>query len=110
MHELSVATEILDVAQRYAQGKPIRKIVIKAGPLSGVVKESLEFYLNLLFEDKGIKGAVADIQQVPCEAKCSCGNTYETPDPLSACPVCGGLDREFRGGKDCLVDSIEVAQ
>jgi hydrogenase nickel incorporation protein HypA/HybF len=45
---------------------------------------------------------------VPARGRCGgCGAEFDAPDPLAACPACGGLDVAFTGGDELTLESIE---
>jgi hydrogenase nickel incorporation protein HypA/HybF len=108
MHEYSVALNIADLVLQHSQGKRLEKVHLSIGALSGIYFESLEMYLQLVFEEKGHKGVVLDAQFVPATFQCSCGKEYTVSKMEDGCPACGGFERRMTGGKDCRVESIEV--
>jgi Zn finger protein HypA/HybF involved in hydrogenase expression len=44
MHELSVATAVLNTAVKHARGRRVKLVAVHAGALRQVVPESLRFY------------------------------------------------------------------
>jgi hydrogenase nickel incorporation protein HypA/HybF len=58
-------------------------------------------------------GSVADGADVglvitPVRCRClTCGEAFETRDPLPACPACGSLRMERAGGDELILESIE---
>jgi hydrogenase nickel incorporation protein HypA/HybF len=108
MHELSVATDLVEMAFGAAEGRPIEKLLISNGAFSGVYTDSLRFYLEILTEERQGKPAVLDIQIKPAKCLCACGETYETERFLDPCPKCGAWNRKILSGLDCRLESIEV--
>jgi Zn finger protein HypA/HybF involved in hydrogenase expression len=108
MHELSVATGIVDLALSHTGGRRLTAVNLAVGLNAGVFKDSLLFYLDLLFEEKGIKDVKVGWRDVPMHCRCDCGAEYETTVFLAPCPTCGSFTRSMTGGQDCTVDSIEV--
>jgi hydrogenase nickel insertion protein HypA len=108
MHELSVATDIADLAFGAAEGRLIERLHISNGAFSGVFTESLRFYLEILLEEHQGKAADIAIQSVPARCLCDCGESYETDRFLTECPQCGGWHRKVESGLDCKLESIEV--
>ncbi len=108
MHELSVATGIVDLAVQNAGGKTITGLNLSVGVNAGVFKESLLFYLDLLFDERGMKGVRVDWKDLPVHCACDCGAQYETLVFMQACPRCGSFKRSMTGGRDCTVESNEV--
>ena len=108
MHEYSVAVGIADLVLQHSQGKRLEKVNLEIGAMSGIFYESLEMYLQLVLEDKGQKGVRFSARFIPASFQCACGRNYEAVKMADPCPVCGGFDRKLTGGKDCVVESIEV--
>ena len=108
MHEAGIADDILAVVLQYAEGRKITAVKIKVGELAGINTDSLLFHLECLSQEKHITPLKFDIQKIPAVFICQCGHQYQSVDPLMACPVCGGYEREIIEGKDCIVENIEV--
>src|SRR4051812_28920464 len=107
MHELSIATAILDVAERHAAGRPLRAVEVRIGHLRQVVPSSLAFAFELLTE-----GAVElRMEAVPAVGRCracACESTLEA-FPL-CCAACGGLELELLSGEELQVTSLELEE
>jgi hydrogenase nickel incorporation protein HypA/HybF len=108
MHEYSVASEIAAIVQQTAQGRPVKKITLAIGSLSGIFTESLLMYLELVLPDMGMSGVVIETKEVPALFACACGTEYNAGNIATACPACGGYQRTLKAGHDCTVESIEV--
>jgi hydrogenase nickel incorporation protein HypA/HybF len=108
MHELSVATDIADLAFGAAEGRVLERLTIRNGAFSSVFTDSLLFYLEILMEEKQGKAAKIEIQDVPARCVCECGEIYETDRFLTPCPKCGGWKRKVESGMECRLESIEV--
>jgi hydrogenase nickel incorporation protein HypA/HybF len=108
MHEYSVASEIAAIVQQTAQGRPVKKITLAIGALSGVFSESLLMYLELVLPDMGMNNVVIETKEVPALFACACGTEYNAENIATACPACGGYQRTIKAGHDCTVESIEV--
>lgn len=112
MHELSVTQSILDIALAYAQqagANRILRVNLVVGELSGLVGEYLQFYFDFLSKETLAAGAELTFRHVPARFRClECGTEYEPGDTDWACPQCGALQPVVVGGKELLVESIEV--
>jgi hydrogenase nickel incorporation protein HypA/HybF len=108
VHELGVATGIVDLALEHAGGRPLTALNLALGVNAGVFQESLLFYLDLLLEERGMKGVRVEVRDVPLHCVCDCGAGYETFRFMTPCPQCGSFQRTMSGGRDCTVESIEV--
>ena len=106
MHELSLASAIVDTVERHAQGRPVRVISLRVGALRQVVPDSLEFYVEIVGRDTVCEGARLELELVPARLAC-CGGEWEPPS--FRCPTCGG-GGEVVQGNEFLVESIEVAE
>jgi len=71
MHELSIATDLVNTALRTARennAKKVLAVTIEAGELAMVNPEQLEFMFDILVEDNMMKGAKLKIETVPAAA------------------------------------------
>jgi hydrogenase nickel incorporation protein HypA/HybF len=108
MHELGVAAGIVDLALEHAGGRRLTALNLALGVNAGVFQGSLVFYLDLLLRDRGMKDVKVQVRDVPLHCVCDCGAGYETFRFMAPCPNCGSFKRTMSGGRDCLVESIEV--
>ncbi len=99
---------IADLVLQHSLGKRLEKVHLSVGALSGIAYESLEMYLQLVFEEKGQKGVRLEAHFTPATFLCVCGKSYEVKNMAESCPSCGGYDRKITTGNDCRVESIEV--
>jgi len=106
VHELSLASAIVDTAERHADGKPVRVISMRVGALRQVVPESLELYVDIVGRGTVCEGARLELELVPARLAC-CGGEWEPPS--FRCPVCGG-GGEVVSGDEFLVESIQVEE
>lgn len=115
MHELSIAMSILDVIEdevlRRGQGDArIDSIHLKVGPLSGVVKESLQSAFALAIEGTPREGCELKIQDVPLVAFCPmCGVDREIQSvQYLCCPVCDTPTQDVISGRELDVVAMEM--
>ena len=112
MHELSVTQSVLDVALAHAEkvgASRILRIHLTVGDLSGIVSESVQFYFDFVSKDTPAEGAALIFRHVPAQFRCKeCGATYEPEGSDWTCPLCDALRPEVVGGRELLVESIEV--
>ena len=65
MHELGVATEIVDIAARYsASGIRVRRVVVEIGRASAVWPDALRFCFPLVTEGTAVEGAELEIVEL----------------------------------------------
>jgi hydrogenase nickel incorporation protein HypA/HybF len=108
MHEYSVATEIAALVKQTAKDRPVRKITLAIGALSGIFSESLLMYLELVLPESGMENVVIETKEVLACFVCGCGTEYTAERMTTLCPNCGGYERSIKSGHDCTIESIEV--
>lgn len=102
MHELSLASAIVETVERHAEGRPVTRILLRVGALRQVVPDSLEFYLGIVGRDTVCEGAQLELELVPARLAC-CGSEWEPPS--FRCPSCGGGGAVV-AGDEFMVESI----
>lgn len=114
MHELAVTqgiiSTVLEAAQR-ADAERVTAIDLALGVFSGYVPDSIQFYFDHLSKDTSVEGATIRIHRVPAQCHCEdCGQdfTQEEENLFVQCPNCGGVRFTVEGGREFLVESIEV--
>ena len=123
MHELSIASAILDAVRSEAEKRPgahVAKVAVRVGALSGVEPEALSFGFECLVRGTDLEPLELVIEPVPRRQRCpDCDLTFEAPDgdarhvpaiggiPL-ACPRCGRAETQFAGGDELEMAYLEV--
>ncbi len=112
MHELAITQSMFDIVLKQAeqvQAKRVTKINLVIGEMTGVVSESVQFYLDFLTKNTIAEGAKVSIKMVPPKAQCrNCNQMFELKESDWACPNCKGSSVEIIAGKELFVESIEV--
>lgn len=113
MHELSITQNILDVVLDAAQkaGAPrVAAINLVIGELTSVVDDSVQFYFDFLSRDTLAEGAELRFKRLSAMATClDCGHQFNVRAPLLIlCPACDSPRLQVTGGREFLVESIEV--
>ena len=109
MHELSVASAVVDTVLRHAEGRRVLVVNLRIGQLRQVVPDSLAFYFELVARDTLVEGARLEQVVVPVRMRCeACADQWE-PELMFRCPECGGAG-EVLAGDALEVDSIEVEE
>jgi hydrogenase nickel incorporation protein HypA/HybF len=112
MHELSIALSILDAAEeegRRHEGR-VAAILLRLGPLSGVVKEALLSAFELARDGTPLAQAELRIEEMPLVGRCP---ACAADRPLVSvqrlcCPVCGAPTAEIVGGRELEVYALEI--
>lgn len=111
MHELSLATGIVETVVRHADGRPVTSVDMRVGTLRQVVPESLEFYFAICSRDTVCEGATLEQEIIPARLRCnSCGHDWQLDHPDFRCASCSGTDVEVVSGTEFEVESIEVTE
>ncbi|MCI0471553.1 MAG: hydrogenase maturation nickel metallochaperone HypA [Candidatus Aminicenantes bacterium] len=112
MHEFALAQDIIETIRRQLPDKlgKITSIHLEIGAFSGVVAESLEFGIDVIFSEKKIAGVKVNIVKVPTIARCKCGHEYELDEIFTKCPVCGSFERKVISGMDIVIKSVEISE
>jgi hydrogenase nickel incorporation protein HypA/HybF len=111
MHELSVASAIIDTATRHAGGRRITVVSVRVGYLRQVVPESLAFYFEHVARDTACDGARLELEVVPAFLRCdACTHEWALDDAVFRCPACAATDVRVAGGDELEVESIEIEE
>ena len=115
MHELSIAMAIVEQATEVLQGRSgarVHAIRIRVGPLSGVVKDALEFSWQAASEGTPVEGALLLIEDVPIVMRCSgCNAERQVISPQDLrCTVCASpaYPWELVHGNELELTSMEI--
>jgi len=112
MHELSITQSMLEIVLKQAaeaKAKKVTKINLTIGAMTGVVSDSVQFYLDILTKETIAAGAQVSFTIFPSRGKCrNCGQLFELPEFDWTCPHCQGKIIDVVSGKELFVDSIEV--
>ena len=106
MHELSLASAIVDTVERHAGGRRVETISLSIGVLRQVVPASLELYVGIVGRDTVCENARLELAVIPARVEC-CGESWEPPS--FRCARCGAA-AELVAGNEFLVESIEIAE
>ena len=111
MHELSIASAVLAIVQRHADGRRVERVELRIGHLRQVVPDALEFAWELVSDGTVAQGAALHIEEVPATVRCArCGGESTLRAFPARCARCGSLDAETTGGDELLVDALELAE
>ncbi|MEI7723899.1 MAG: hydrogenase maturation nickel metallochaperone HypA [Bacteroidota bacterium] len=112
MHELSLALEVIELAQREAVKRGvflIQEIQIEVGDLSGVEGDAFQSALELIVKGTILNDSVINLIRTPGKGKCSaCNLEFEMKNRLDQCPECRCFPSEINGGKEFRVLALIV--
>jgi hydrogenase nickel incorporation protein HypA/HybF len=107
MHELGLCTSIVDAVERRAGDRPVAGVRVQVGRLHHVHPEAFDQSFAVAALGTVAEGADAELVLLPVRAGCSsCSATWECDETPSACPTCGSVDIELRGGDELLLESV----
>ncbi len=112
MHELSIAMNIVDIAEEYAikeNAKVVREIEIEVGTLSGVVIELLKFAMEMTVKETILENSKITLLNIPARTKClNCSENFNIEEYYSPCPNCKNYHSEIIQGKELKVKSLYI--
>ena len=112
MHEMGIASSILDTLTAEAAKRPgarITSLGLKIGEISGVNADSLEFCLQCLVKDTELDGLGIEIETTPRRHRCpTCNREFDVVDYEVACPGCGEFETRLVSGDEMEIVYLEV--
>jgi hydrogenase nickel incorporation protein HypA/HybF len=109
MHELSVATAVLNTALKHAEDRRVSLVNLRVGRLRQVVPDSLLFYFEIVARDTSCEGAELQLEEIDALLRCSeCEHEWAPQVPAFRCPQCGSADVEVTAGEELEVQFIEI--
>ena len=112
MHELSIATDLVNTAIKTAMDNNAKKVIsvtVEAGELAMVNPEQLEFMFDILNEDNMLKGSKLKIETVQAVGECpNCGYKGPIEDRFAcSCPKCS-MTLKIIAGRDICLKNMEL--
>jgi hydrogenase nickel incorporation protein HypA/HybF len=122
MHELSIASSIVESVLKFAEEQGAKKIVevrLAVGELTCVEAEQLRFCFTAITKETALEDATLEIETIPALVRCPhCayeGRPKYWDDALSVapiatlqCPTCGKA-AEATEGHDCAIRTVKYA-
>ena len=111
MHELSIASAVVNTAEKHAAGRPVAVVTMTTGAFRQVVPASLEFYFEIVARDTVCEGARLEQELVAARLRCEeCGHEWEPEVPAFRCPGCESARVQMLAGDELEVESIEIEE
>lgn len=112
MHELSIAMNIVEMAEEEAERRnaTIDAVHLELGPLSGVVADALLFSYELACSGTRLEGSRLVITEIPIEVFCPECKTQKILNSMQwfCCPECGTPTSEVIHGKELNITALEL--
>jgi hydrogenase nickel incorporation protein HypA/HybF len=111
MHELSIATAVVNTAVKHAGERPVNVVSMRVGRLRQVVPDSLQFYFEIVARDTVCEGARLECNEIELQLRCAdCGREWSPAHPMFRCPDCDSAAVSVEAGEELEVDYIEVEE
>jgi hydrogenase nickel incorporation protein HypA/HybF len=113
MHELSIVEALIAEVEREVgrsghDGR-IRRVDLVIGRLSGVSCDSIRFAFDLLSRGTLLDGAEVHIAQPRAVSRCrDCLASVELDELAVECPTCHSPNITIEGGRDLLLEAVEL--
>jgi len=114
MHEIGIASAILDAGEAERACRPGSKLVkigVRIGVLSGVDVEALRFALSALTANTELAGVTFDLQSCTRQNRClACGCEFKSGICSGCCPSCSSENVALLGGDELDLAYIELEE
>ncbi|HEV3422682.1 MAG TPA: hydrogenase maturation nickel metallochaperone HypA [Paraburkholderia sp.] len=108
MHELSIASSVVEICAEQAGGARVMRVTLEIGQLSAVMPEAIRFCFDVCAKDTLVEGAELEIIETPGQARClTCGATLMLAEPFGQCE-CGSVNLELISGQQLKIRQMEV--
>jgi hydrogenase nickel incorporation protein HypA/HybF len=111
MHELSIASAILDRVKAAAEnaGARVTKVGLRVGEIASVDPDALAFGFAALAKGTSLADAVLEIEYRKRKQRCSaCAVEFEPGELSSNCPACNHAESICIAGNELDISYIEV--
>src|SRR5690349_11597501 len=111
MHELSIATAVLNTALKHADGQPVDVVVMRVGSLRQVVPDSLRFYWDVVARDTTCEHARLELHEIAARLRCDdCGHEWEPVIAAFRCSACASARVTVTAGDELEIDYLELKE
>jgi hydrogenase nickel incorporation protein HypA/HybF len=112
MHELGIASSIVDTVTAEARKRPGTRLVavgLRIGEVSGVSAEALDFCFQSLVKDTELETIGLEIERSPRRHRCPrCACEFDVVDYDPTCPTCGEFSTALISGDEMEIVYLEV--
>ena len=114
MHELSIATALLDQLEDELAKRPgskFTKVGLRIGDLAGVDRDALTFGFEAMVKDSHWDPLALEIETVRRRQRCpACAREFEAEHWATACEACGNPVTQTIAGEELQIAYIEVEE
>jgi len=113
MHELSIATTVIETAGDHARQEGAARVLnvtLRIGRLSCVHEDALRYSFELVRDGTPLADASLTVIPVPVRIWCPACNTEQELPGIQrfACPVCDTRSGDIRAGRELEIESITL--
>lgn len=113
MHELSIAYNLVEIAQNAAHqagATQVRAVHLQLGAMSGVVESALRFGYDIATQGTLLEGSTLQIETVPVVVYCPTCAAERTLKSIQLfqCPVCETPTADVRQGRELEILYLEI--
>jgi len=108
MHELSLATSIVEACAARAGDARVCRVTLEMGRLTCVSPHALRFCFELCADGTPLAGAALDIVEVRGRARCRACGDEQTLDDLGGACGCGSYDLHWLAGEELRIKEMEL--
>jgi hydrogenase nickel incorporation protein HypA/HybF len=115
VHEFSIVEALIDQVEKEVESAGLQGRVLRlelvVGRLSGVNIDSIRFAFEILSPTTQVEGAQLQIAEARPSCCCRhCEARVEVDELAVCCPQCGSEDVYVEGGRELVLQSIELDQ
>jgi hydrogenase nickel incorporation protein HypA/HybF len=108
MHELGITRNIVSIVSEAANGRPVRRVTVEVGKLSGVMAGAIAFCFEAVAQGTPLEGSILDIREIEGRARCTiCNAEFATPTFYTACP-CGSRHSVRLAGEELNIKTMDL--
>jgi len=113
MHELSIATSVIESASEHARqagAARVLAVTLRIGRLSCVHEDALRYSFELVREGTTLADVMLTVTRVPVRIWCATCNTEKELPGIQrfACPACDTRSGDIRAGRELEIESITL--
>jgi hydrogenase nickel incorporation protein HypA/HybF len=109
MHELGITENIIEIAQKSAQGAKVKRLTLEIGQLTAILPESIYFCFDVCSQNTLLEGASLEIIEVAGLGLClDCGAEQEMALPFAICDRCGSRRFQIIQGQELTLKTLEL--
>ncbi len=114
MHELSIASAVLDTVRQELDRRPgarVTRIGLRVGDMAGVSRDALSFSFEVLVQGTDLEKVALAFEFCPVRYRCrSCGEAFTVSEYDTFCPRCHTPETDCIGGTELDLAYLELEE